>query len=47
MSDTAWWAISGEALLDALRRVAVGDNPDIVYMELLANSHTEQVNEEE
>ena len=43
----SWWCISGEALLDALRQVAAGDNPDVVYMELLANSQTEKVEGEE
>jgi hypothetical protein len=32
-----WWTISGEALLDALRRVAAGESPDLVYAELYAN----------
>jgi hypothetical protein len=32
---TAWWCISGENLLDALRRVADGDSPEAVYRELL------------
>jgi hypothetical protein len=36
-----WWAISGEALLAALRRAAEGENPDIVYAELYANSKVE------
>lgn len=33
-----WWAISGEAMLDALRRVEAGESPDLVYVELYANS---------
>jgi phosphopentomutase len=39
-TDTSlgWWSISGVALLEALRRVAEGENPDIVYAELYANS---------
>jgi len=38
-----WWAISGDALLDALRRCANGEDPDLVYAELYANSGQEQV----
>lgn len=38
---TSWWTISGQALMDALRRVQNGDSPDIVYLELSANSQTE------
>lgn len=38
-----WWAISGDALLDALRRVYVGQDPDLVYAELYANSEQEEV----
>lgn len=37
-----WWTISGEALLDALRRVRDGDDPDLVYAELYANSEVER-----
>lgn len=36
-----WWVIHGEELLDGLRRAAAGDDPDIVYAELYANSDTE------
>lgn len=36
------WVIKGEELLDALRRVQGGDDPDIVYAELYANSESEQ-----
>lgn len=38
---TGWWAVSGESLLEALRRVAKGEHPDVVYMELLANARTD------
>ena len=41
MTDLGWWTISGAALLDALRRVAEGADPDLVYAELYANSETE------
>ncbi len=39
--DLGWWTISGEAILEALRAVADGDSPDIVYAELYANSERE------
>ena len=42
MTDNlGWFAISGEALLDSLRRVSEGENPDVIYAELYANSTTE------
>jgi hypothetical protein len=49
MDDTTvsvWWSISGAALLKALRQVAEGDSPDVVYLELLINSQTEEVGDE-
>lgn len=36
-----WWTISGEALLAALHRAKDGDDPDVVYAELYANSDHE------
>jgi hypothetical protein len=33
-----WWAISGEALMDMLRRCHQGEPPDAVYAEEYANS---------
>lgn len=41
-SALGWWAISGEALLDMLRRVASGEDPDLVYAEEYANSENTQ-----
>lgn len=38
-----WWAIEAGALLDALRRVGAGENPDLIYAELYANSNIETV----
>ncbi len=38
-----WWSISGEAFLAALRRVAEGENPDMVYAEEYANSTIERI----
>jgi len=39
----AWWVISSTELLAALRRVHAGDDPDVAYAELYANSRTEEV----
>lgn len=41
MADLGWWAISGEHLLSALRRAADGEDPDMLYAELYANSDIE------
>ena len=38
MSDLGWWIIHGEEILEALRQVENGDAPEMVYMELYANS---------
>ena len=40
-----WWTIHGEALLDALHRSHDGDDPDVVYAELYANSEHERPSE--
>lgn len=40
-----WWAISGEALLDMLRRAHAGEDPDMVYVEEYANSDREDYSE--
>ncbi len=37
-----WWTISGAALLEALRRAHAGEDPDLVYAELYANSETDR-----
>jgi hypothetical protein len=37
-TDLGWWAISGASLLDALHRTHAGEDPDLVYTELYANS---------
>jgi hypothetical protein len=41
--DLGWHVISGEQLLEALRRVAEGENPDIVYAEIWANADHEVI----
>ena len=45
--EAGWWAISGEALLSMLRRVAAGEEPDLVYAEEYANSDHEAVEGDE
>ncbi len=42
MNGLGWWSISGEALLELLRRVAAGENPDLVYAEAYANCEIER-----
>ncbi|HET6916615.1 MAG TPA: hypothetical protein VFH56_11050 [Acidimicrobiales bacterium] len=36
--NLGWWTISGEALMDALRRAHDGEDPDLIYTEQYANS---------
>lgn len=36
-----WWSISGDDLLAMLRRVANGEDPDMVYAEAYANGARE------
>lgn len=40
-NDLGWWSISGEDLLDMLRRAHAGEDPDEVYIESYANSDHE------
>lgn len=42
MSDLGWWVISGDDLQAALHRVANGEDPDMAYAELYANTSTEE-----
>lgn len=42
MSDLGWWAISGDAILNALRRAHDGEDPDILYAELYANTEADR-----
>jgi hypothetical protein len=37
-ANLGWWVISGEDFLRDLRRVAEGENPDLVYAEAYANA---------
>lgn len=41
MSRLGWWVIAGDELLEALRRAHVGEDPDVLYAELYANSEHE------
>ena len=43
MAGLGWWSISGEALLETLQRAHAGEDPDLLYAELYANSDHEQV----
>lgn len=36
-----WWALNGTELMAMLRRVAAGEDPDMVYMEAYANAERE------
>lgn len=38
MDDLGWWVVHGQVLLDALRRAKEGEDPDMLYAELYANS---------
>lgn len=35
--DRGWWVISGDSLMDMLRRVSCGEEPGVVYADELAN----------
>jgi len=41
MTEQTWWVINGAELLAALRRVSAGDDPDLAYAELYANTTRE------
>lgn len=41
MADMGWWTIRGDAFLDALQRAHEGEDPDMIYAELYANSEIE------
>ncbi len=40
-ADLGWWTIHGSEILAALRRAHDGDDPDVVYAEMYANSDHE------
>jgi hypothetical protein len=37
-TSPVWWTISGDALLELLRRAHDGEDPDLVYAEEYANA---------
>ena len=43
VTDLGWWCISGEGLMDMLRRTYNGEDPDLVYAEEFANAEHEEV----
>ena len=38
-----WWVIDGGVLRDVLRRAAAGEDPELLFVELVANSRSEDV----
>jgi len=40
-----WWAINGQVILDAMHRCYEGEDPELMYLELIANSETDEVEE--
>lgn len=42
MADLGWWVVSGDNLLDMLRRAHAGEDPDLIYAEEYANSDRER-----
>lgn len=41
--DLGWWAISGDALMEALVRANNGEDAGMLYTELYANAEAETV----
>jgi hypothetical protein len=39
--DLGWWAISGEAFLEAMKRAHAGEDPTLLYTEYYANSEVD------
>lgn len=35
--ESAWWTINGECIRDALQRVAAGEHPEVVWLEMVAD----------
>ena len=44
--DQQWWTIRGDVIMQALQQAHEGTNPDIVYLELIANSESTDYGEE-
>ena len=45
--ELGWWVISGEMLIEILRRAASGEDPDMLYTEAYANCIIERDGGEE
>lgn len=43
--NLGWWVISGEDLVAALHRVHEGEDPDLIYTELYANTCSQEDDE--
>ena len=41
MTGLGWWAITGEDILEMMRRCSAGEEADVVYAEYYANSTRE------
>lgn len=37
-----WWTINGEDMLALIRRAHAGEDPDMLYLEAIANSEREE-----
>jgi hypothetical protein len=37
-----WWVLNGEDLLSNLKRASAGEQPELLYIEMVANSATER-----
>jgi len=42
-----WWSISGDAIMECLRRAKAGEEPELIYAEYYANSDYYEVEEDE
>ena len=40
--ETAWWTINGQCIREALERVAQGEHPEIVWLELVADCEADR-----
>lgn len=41
--NTTWWVIASDILLEMFHRAQAGENSELLYLELIANSSTEKV----
>jgi hypothetical protein len=47
VDDDAWWAIHSSVVQEMLRRAFHGEDPDLLYVELIANSRIEPVDNDD